>query len=244
MRSPVFTAETRRRGENQELRSPRLSPRLRVSAVRAGLPILLVATASAAIIDRIAVSVGNQVITLRDVEREIRVVAFLAGVKPDLSAANKRATADRLVEQKLIRQAMETSRFPVPDAADVEPALEKFKKDNFPTETDYRRALAEYGITDQDVKDMLLWQRTLLEFVSLRFRPGVQVSGQQIQDYFDQVVAPAARAAHPGQPVALEDFHAQIEDALTGQQADRDMDTWLSEAKKRTQIVFHEEALE
>ena len=89
-----------------------------------------------------------------------------------------------------------------------------------------------------------MWQRTLLEFISLRFRPGVQVSDQEIQDYFDRVVVPAARAAHPGQPVALEDFRAQIEQALAGQQADRDMDTWLTEAKKRTQIVFHQEALE
>jgi hypothetical protein len=212
--------------------------------VKTGLPILLLATAWGAIIDRIAVSVGNQVITLRDVERQIRVAAFLDGVKPDLSAANKRATAERLVEQKLIRREMETSRFPVPTAADVEPALEKFKKDTFPNETDYHHALVEYGITDKDVKDLLVWQRTLLEFVSLRFRPGVQVSDQQIQDYFDRVVAPAARAAHPIQPVALEDFRSQIEQALTGHQADRDMDNWLSEAKKRTQIVFHQEALE
>ncbi|MGO9260197.1 MAG: hypothetical protein ACLQU1_28385 [Bryobacteraceae bacterium] len=206
--------------------------------------LLLAAVAWGAIIDRIAVSVGNQVITLRDVEREIRVAAFLNGVKPDLSTANKRATAERLVEQKLIRREMETSRFPVPAAADVEPALEKFKKDSFPSETDYQHALAEYGITGQDVKDLLVWQRTLLEFISLRFRPGVQVSDQEIQDYFDRVVVPAARAAHPGQPVALEDFRAQIEQALAGQQADRDMDTWLTEAKKRTQIVFHQEALE
>ena len=206
--------------------------------------LLLAAVAWGAIIDRIAVSVGNQVITLRDVEREIRVAAFLNGVKPDLSTANKRATAERLVEQKLIRQEMETSRFPVPAAADVEPALERFKKDTFPSETDYQHALAEYGITGQDVKDLLVWQRTLLEFISLRFRPGVQVSDQEIQDYFDRVVAPAARAAHPAQPVALEDFRAQIEQALIGQQADRDMDNWLSEARKRTQIVFHQEALE
>jgi len=208
------------------------------------LLLALAAAAWGAIIDRIAVSVGNQVITLRDVELQIRVAALLDGVKPDLSAAGKRATAERLVEQKLIRQEMETSRFPVPAAADVEPALEKFKKDSFPSETDYRHALAEYGITGQDVKDLLVWQRTLLQFISLRFRPGVQVSDQEIQDYFERVVAPAARAAHPGQPVALEDFRPQIEQALAGQQADRDMDTWLSEAKKRTRIVFHQEALE
>jgi peptidyl-prolyl cis-trans isomerase SurA len=240
-------AETQRRREKRAERHSRFvfsaSLRLRVQrGVILGL--MLAASAWGAVLDRIAVSVGNQVITLRDVELEIRVTAFLSGVKPDLSASNKHGTADRMVEQKLIRREMESSRFPVPAAADVEPVLEKFKKDTFPTEADYQHALTEYGITDQDVKDMLLWQRTLLQFVSLRFRPGVQVTDQQIQDYFDRTVAPAARAAHPGQPVALEDFRAQIEEALAGQQADRDMDNWLTEARRRNEIVFHPEALQ
>jgi len=204
----------------------------------------LAALAWGAIIDRIAVSVGSQVITLRDVEREIRVTSFLNGVKPDLSPANKRSTAERMVEQKLIRAELVSSRFPVPAPAEVEPALEKFKKDNYPTDADYQRALTAYGITDQDVKDLLLWQRTLLLFISLRFAPGVRVTDQQIQDYFDKVVAPAARAAHPAQPPALEDFRTQIEQTLIGQQADREMDNWLREARKRTEIVFHPEALE
>jgi ribosome-binding ATPase YchF (GTP1/OBG family) len=213
--------------------------------ISGGAAALAIATmAFADIIDRIAVTVGNQVITLRDVEREIRVTSFLNGVKPVLNAANKRGAADRMVEQKLVRAELESSRFPVPAAAEVEPALAKFKSENFPTEADYRRALAEYGVTDQDVRDSLLWQRTLLQFVSLRFQPGVRVTDQQIQEYFNRVVVPAARKAHPEQPPSLQDFRDQIEQTLMGQQADREMDTWLREARKRTEIVFHPEALQ
>jgi hypothetical protein len=205
--------------------------------------LFLLAPAFAAIIDRIAVSVGSQVITLRDVEREIRVTAFLAAAKPDLSAANKRAMANRLVEQTLVRHEMESSGFPFPAPAEVEPSLEKLKK-NFPSETDYGRALAEYQITEQEVRDLLLRMLTLEQFTSLRFRPAAQATGAAIQDYFDRVVAPAARAAHPGQPVALEDYRTQIEEKLTGDMADREMDNWLKEARKRTEIVFHPEAFE
>ena len=50
-------------------------------------------------------------------------------------------------------------------------------------------------------------------------------------------VSPAARAAHPGQPVALEDFRDQIETTLTGQRVDQEMDTWLKEARRHTEIV-------
>jgi hypothetical protein len=201
-------------------------------------------SAHAEIIDRIAASVARKVITTSDLDREIRVTAFLNGVKPDFSSAHKHATIDRMIEQKLVERELENGRYPTPQPADILPALEAFRKRFYPHDADYQRALAEYGITDDDVKRALLWQRTLLEFIEVRFRPGVQVTDQQIQDYFDKVVAPAARAAHPGQPVSLSDYRDQIEQTLAGQKEDADMDTWLREAKRRNEITIHNEALQ
>ena len=196
------------------------------------------------IIDRIAVSVGNRVITTSDLDREIRVTAFLNGVKPDFSTAAKRTTADRLVEQKLIRIELENARYPTPAASEVEPELAAFKMKFFPDDAAYQQALAATGITEQDVKDEMLWQRTLLLFIEVRFRTGVQVSDAEIQDYFDRTVTPAARLAHPTETPKLEEYHDQIEQTLIGQKVDRDMDTWLQAARRRTQIVFHQEAIQ
>jgi peptidyl-prolyl cis-trans isomerase SurA len=196
------------------------------------------------IIDRIAVSVGNRVITVSDILREIRVISFLDGVKPDLSVANQRATAGRMVEQKLIRRELETNRYPLPETSEIQSALDEFKKRQFATEQEYQRALESYGITEQEVKEELLWQRTLLLFIEMRFRPGVQVSDQEIQGYFEKVVEPAAKTAHPGEPVSLEDYRDQIEERLAGERVDKDMDAWLKQARDRTEIVFHEEAFQ
>ncbi len=207
------------------------------------LAAMFAVSAAAEVIDRIAVSVANLVITTSDLDREIRVNAFLDGVQPDFTPAAKRSAADRMVEQKLIRRELETARYPTPDPAEVEPVLAAFKKQRYPNDAAYQAALQSYGITDQQVRDELLWQRTLLRFIEVRFRPGVQVSDKDIQDYFDRTVAPAARAAHPGQPVALEDYRAQIESTLTGQRVDQEVDTWLKNARRRTAIVYHEEAL-
>ena len=208
------------------------------------LALILALPAFADIIDRIAVSVGNRVIAVSDLDREIRVAAFLDGVQPDFSPAAKRATAERMIEQKLIRRELETSRYPVPDASEVEPVLAEFREQHFKDDDEYRRAVTERGITEQDVKDELLWQRTLLRFIEVRFRPAVQVSDQEIQDYFEQVVVPAARVAHPGEPVVLEDYRSQVEEKLSGQRVDKEVDTWLKESRKRNQIVIHEDALQ
>ena len=195
------------------------------------------------IIDRIAVSVGNRVIAVSDIDREIRVTSFLNSVPPDFSSTAKHETAQRMIEQKLIRRELETSRYPTPAPSEVEPILADFKTKQFKSDADYHAALTALGITEQDVKDELLWQRTLLRFIEVRFRPAVQVTDQEIQEYFDKTVAPAARAAHPEQSVSLEDYRRQIEDTLSGQRVDRDVDAWLQEARKRNEIVIHEEAL-
>jgi len=196
------------------------------------LIVLLLVPASAEIIDRIAVSVGNSVITAADLDREIRITAFLNGTAPDFTPVNKRATAERLIEQKLIRREIELSRYPVAAASEIGPLSESSRKP------------ADYGVTEQEVKEALLWQLTLLRFVGVRFRPGIQVSDQEIEDYFEKTVRPAAQAAHPGEPVALPDYRDQIEETLTGQRSDRELDNWLGDTRKRTEIVFHEEAFQ
>jgi len=198
----------------------------------------------AVIIDRVAASVGNRVITASGVDRQIRVTAFQDGAKPDFSPAARRAAADRMVEQKLIERELSNSRYPLPDPAELLPAIDQFKKDHFKDEPGYQRALAEYGITEGDFKDLLLWQRTLLRFIEVRFDTGVQITDREIQDYFEKTVKPAAEIAHPGQPVDLDDYRDQIEQTLAGKRADQQLDTWLKEARKRVEIVYHDEVFQ
>jgi hypothetical protein len=213
-------------------------------AILALAAILGSALALGAIIDRIAVTVGNRAITSSDIEREVRVTAFLNGQPPDLSVAGKRAAVERMVEQRLVRREIESSRYPAPQPAEIEPGLAAFRKRYYPAEADYRRALAQCGISDQDVRDALLWQRTLLQFVDVRFRPAVQISAEEIRQYFDTVLAPRLRAAEPSRTVSLEDYRDQIEDTLAGQREDREMDNWLREARRQTPIVYHDEAFQ
>lgn len=188
---------------------------------------LLAFAARAEIIDRIAVSVGNRVITQSDLERQIRVIAFQNGVKPDFSTANKHAVADKMIEQKLIQKELENSRYPLPTPADLQPAIDDFKKAHFPDRSSYEKALNEYGITEQDLLDVLLWERTLLAFIEIRFESGVLVSDQDIADHArEKQLTPAA-----------------AERALIGIRADQQLEQWLRDARRRSPVITHEEAL-
>jgi hypothetical protein len=202
------------------------------------------AAPGAEIIDRIAVSVGNHVITTSDIERQIRVAAFVSGTKPDLSPAARRKTAEAMVDQQLIRRELETSRYPEAASGELDAAFDEFKKKYFHSDEEYRRALADDGITEADVKEELNWQRRWSGFVGVRFQPAVQVNDQDIRDYFDHTVAPVARAANPDAPVALADFRDRIVTKLMGDRQDALMEQWLSEARRRTEVIYHEEAFQ
>jgi parvulin-like peptidyl-prolyl isomerase len=195
--------------------------------IRFLLVLALSACAQADLIDRIAASVGHRVITTSDLDRQIRVVALENGARLDFSSANKHAVLNKMIEQKLIQNELETSRFPQPAASELAPAILEFKKNNFKDEADYQRALAEYGITEQDLIDVLVWQRTLLRFIEIRFESGIQPTDQERDDYARQHNLATSAAEH----------------ALISERADAQADQWLRDIRRRTEVVVHEEAL-
>ncbi len=210
---------------------------------RCTIAILLASLLAAEVIDRIAVSVGNRVITEADLDRELRITAFLNRSKLDFSPANKRETASRLVDQALVRNELEAARYPAPTAAETSAALAE-EKAALGGDAAYRKALVDYGISEDDLKARLAWQWMLVRFIDIRFRPGVQISDADLEKYFDEHLRAAWVAAHPGQTPTLEAYRDAAEKALTGQEADQQVEQWLKEARRRTRIQYREEVFQ
>ncbi|HZT34039.1 MAG TPA: hypothetical protein VFA33_29375 [Bryobacteraceae bacterium] len=214
---------------------------------RATLLILFAAALGAplggVIIDRVAVSVGTSVITVSQIDLAIRVTAFLNGEPPDFSPASRRQTAGRLLDQLLVRNELQLARYPSSPEDVAARLFERFRRDRFAgNDANYRAALARAGLTETEIKAQFLWQITFLRFVDARFRPGVQISDQEIQNYFDHTVVPAQEKAHPGQKISIDDYRDRIERVLIQQRVDQQLDGWLKEARSRAEVRFHEEA--
>jgi hypothetical protein len=198
------------------------------------------ATTAGEIIDRIAVTINNGVITESEILRQIRITAFLEGEKPDFNAESKRRTADRLVEQALIRREIETSGYITSPASSK--ALYDQVRQRYKDGSAYARALKEYGISDEDIKQAIEWQLTLLEFVSVRFRPGIQLTEADLKDYYDTEIAPKNAAS--GEKVSFEDAREKIEDILTQQRVDNALDRWLGQVRTQTRIRYRREVFQ
>jgi len=205
--------------------------------------VLAMCVAQAGVIDRIAVSVGKSVITEADLTSEIRITAFLNSDRPDFSAENKRRTAERMVDQRLVRVELEAIRYALPSAADAEGELKEVRS-RFANEAAYRRALAEYQVSEEDLNARLLWQLGLVRFIDERFRPGIQLSDEDIRNYFNSQLRPLIEKEHPGQAISLDDYREQVEQTMTSQAANKQADQWLQLARRRTRVVYHEEVFQ
>ena len=193
-----------------------------------------------AVVDRIAVTVGNAVITETDILREIALTAFLNGEKPSFTLDNKHKAADQLVEQKLVRREMDMGHYPEASEDQAKELLDKTAK-NVGGEQELQRQLAADGLTEDDLEKHLLWQLTLVHFIDMRFSPAVQVTAQDVVDYYRKEIVPKQK---PGHPVPLAEVRDQILQTLSSQLSDQQLDEWLKHAKAITRIDYKKEAFE
>src|SRR5579872_6141739 len=133
------------------------------------LLLVVIAAGMAAVVDRVAVVVGKTVITESEVQQEVRLTAFLNGQPLDLGPQQRRAAAERLVDQQLIRNEMEIGNYPQPSANDADNVLHAFQKEHYPSPEAFQAALQKYGITEELLKQHLAWQFTALHFTDVRF---------------------------------------------------------------------------
>jgi hypothetical protein len=191
------------------------------------LAVVLIGSLQAEIIDRVAVSVGNQVITTDQINDEIRVTAFLNHSKPDFSAEEKKKSAERLIEQALLKREMDFTHYPVPPLSGADQMLKQVETE--------RPDFANYGISEDDLRRHLWWQLTLLKFIDERFRPSVEVTNAEVRQYYrDQVAKWKEQGVTP--IPGFEESREAMEKALTEERVDQAVDRWLGDA--RTQMTI------
>lgn len=196
----------------------------------------------AEVIDRVAVSVGKQIITAGQIDEEIRVTAFLNHEEPKFTVEEKKKAAERLIEQALIKDGMEKSHYPLPTLADAEPMV-KLREDEYPGHEAFLAALAQYGITPDVLRQHVWWQVTLLKFIDDRFRPAVQVSNAEIAQHYREQVQ-KWRDEGRSQIPTLQESRAAMERALIEERVDNALDRWLGDERTRVDIRFRDGAFQ
>ena len=205
------------------------------------LEFLCVLLSSAAVLDRIAVVVGNTVLTESEVDEELRLEQFMASRPPDFSPQQRRAAADRLVDQQLIRQEIQVAHYQTPEPAKADSMLSAFRERQYRTDAEFRAALQKYALTEDQLKQYLLWQLTAIQFTDARFHPSDQPVSEPSANREVQSPEPSPNpVAPPASPPA------QSADRLApdSNPVDQQLDAWLKQARAATRIQFKEEAFQ
>ncbi|HEY1241008.1 MAG TPA: hypothetical protein VGF16_10645 [Bryobacteraceae bacterium] len=204
------------------------------------LGMMVVSVAHAVVLDRIAVVVGTDVITEGEIIEELRLDQFMASQPLDLGPQQRRATAARLVDQQLIRQEMEVTQYRPPEANEADAMLRTFRQ-HFRTEAEYRAGLEKYGVTEDDLKQHLLWQLTAIRFTDWRFGGIGQLAPEPSANREVPPGTPSPAKTPSQEPVQSADRAAPDGG---GTNVDQQLDEWLKQARSTTKVAFKQEAFQ
>jgi parvulin-like peptidyl-prolyl isomerase len=205
------------------------------------IPGLIFQMQAAVVIDRLAVVVDKQAIKLSDIDRDLRLTEFLNRMPLDLSGAARRKSAERLIDQAVIRNEISTGGYERASDADAESMLGQIRHDRYAgSDARLRQDLMRYGLSEDDLRAQLLWQMTVLRFIDERFRPGVTVSDQEVRKYYDQHLA-QLRRENPANN-SFPAVEQKVRELVIGEEVNKQFEAWLDAARKDQHVEYREEA--
>jgi hypothetical protein len=209
--------------------------------------ILLLGLASAldgaTVVDRMAVVVGKHVIKSSDIFRDLGATEFLNREQPDFNADARHKAADRLIEQTIIRDEIANGGYKWASSADADALLDKIRQERFGDSSARLRAeLSRYGLTEQELREQLLWQLTVLRFIDQRFRAGVLITDEDVRNYYDLHLADLKRQ-YP-QDNSYKVLEPKIRASLEGERINQNFIESIEGARKRVHVRYLQGAFE
>jgi hypothetical protein len=211
---------------------------------RVTLPLVFASILSGAtVIDRIAVVVSKHAIKLSDLQRDIRLTEFMNHEPLNLSPDAMRQSADRLIDQMVIRNEIGRGGYRRPSDSDADHLLNQLRQDRFGgSDSRLNTELARYGLREDQLWEQLLWQLTVLRFIDERFRSAVQVTDDEVRTYYNQHLAELKREYT--QNSSFEVLQSKIRASLEGERINQDFVAWLDEARQRDHIEYRQGAFQ
>ena len=199
--------------------------------VLAGALLALAATCvrSQELLDQIAARVESDVILLSEVRALSRYQILVDG-----KAENDAAILDRLIDQWIVRNEADTARFPHPVDVEIAHGVEHLEA-SFASPEEYQARRKQSGLIDKEIQRMVAEQLYLSNYLDSRFRPAVQVDAKQVEDFYQQVVVPRAKARNQAPPL-LDASREYIQEALVQRGINEQADVWLKESRARLHV--------
>jgi hypothetical protein len=181
------------------------------------------------LLDQIAARVESDIILLSEVRTLSRYQMLVDG-----KAESDAAILDRLVDQWIVRNEAETARFPHPADLEIAHGVEHLQS-SFASTEEYQERKRKSGLSDEEIQRMLAKQLFLSNYLDSRFRPAVQVTAKQVEDFYLEAVVPRAKARNQAPP-SLDASREYIQEALIQRGINEQAEIWLKESRARLHV--------
>jgi hypothetical protein len=190
------------------------------------------------LIDRVVGVVDGHVITLDQWQQQERFEAVMQDKNPaDIRLTQ--ASLNRIIDNLLVVSNRNTIPFAPVTPEEVNQQLANVRKQlsDAGTVEAWRRKLASYGLTEDEVKAQLADQLNTLRFIDARFRPGARVTPEQISAYYrDKFVPQFQKEAPNSTPPPLASVTDRITSILTEQLMDQRFGNWVQNLRAQAKV--------
>lgn len=194
-------------------------------------------------VDKIVATVGDgtdtELITYSDLLWQLALVPGAQLAPPNSDELNR--ALQLLVNQRLF--ALEANRVPRSAASQAEVDAEiKRVLALFPSTAEFEKRLRLVGfdsVRDENFERMMRRRVSIEKYLDFRFRSFVVITTEDEAKYYREVFAPEFRRKNPGLLMpSLDEMRARINQTLTEEKVAADIEKFLDDAKRRSEVVF------
>lgn len=205
----------------------------------AALSLVITCSANAGeVLDRIVATVNGQIILQSDWQQALRYEAFAsARTMEKITATDRKAALDRLIDQELLRQQMRASDAPAATAQEVANRIAEIRKQYLgaDSEQEWQRVLKQYGLAESELQRRVALEIELLGLVDARLRPGVNIDSASIESYYSRQLLPQLRQ-EGAKTVPLAEVTPKIKELLTQEKVSELLVAWLQTLRAGSEI--------
>jgi hypothetical protein len=210
----------------------------RLAALLVFLPLLqpLATAAQPKLADRILAVVDEDPVLASDVERAIGL--GLAERQPgEDDRALRRRVLDELIEQRLRFHEVDRYGFTEVPVSEIEARFAEIRG-RFASPAAFRARLAELGMDEDGVRNLVARQLMVLTYVEERLGVRVFVGLDEIRSYHESTLVPEMRRQGKAAP-PLEEVRESIRAVLKEQRLNEELERWTEELRRQADVIDH-----
>ena len=184
------------------------------------------------VIDRIVAIVNGDLVLESDVDEEERFTKLYPYGQDDTKSLREQSITRMIDRTLLLQQLRGFSQVPVQDEqinkeeADLRKDLPACAHTDCASDAGWKKFLESTGFTEDELRARLKQRAEVLHFIEQRFRNGIRITDQQVEDYYTSTLLPQYAKQNATAP-PLDSIRDRVEEILLQQQVSSLLDAWL-----------------